>query len=44
MSGKTAAFRVSGQYANIDLPVAKGVYTVNVIADKASKTGKVILK
>ena len=44
MSGKTAAFRVSGQYANIELPVAQGVYTVNVIADKANKTGKVILK
>ena len=37
MSGKTAAFRVSGQYAEIELPVAQGVYTVNVIGDTASK-------
>ena len=44
MSGKTAAFRVSGQYAEIELPVAQGVYTVNVIGDTASKIGKVILK
>jgi hypothetical protein len=44
MSGKTAAFRVSGQYVEIELPVAQGVYTVNVIGDTASKTGKVILK
>ena len=44
MSGKTAAFRVSGKYAEIELPVAQGVYTVNVIGDTASKIGKVILK
>ena len=44
MSGKTTAFRVSGQYVEIELPVAQGVYTVNVIGDTASKTGKVILK
>ena len=44
MSGKTAAFQVSGQYTEINLPVAQGVYTVKVIGDTASKTGKVILK
>ena len=44
MSGKTAMYKVSGNYVVIDLPVAQGVYTINVIADKASKTGKVILK
>lgn len=44
MSGKTAKYPVSGQYAKIKLPVAQGVYTVNVIGDTASKTGKVILK
>ena len=44
MSGKSAAYKVSGQYAEIKLPVAQGVYTVNVIGDTASKTGKVILK
>ncbi|MEE0990158.1 MAG: right-handed parallel beta-helix repeat-containing protein, partial [Paludibacteraceae bacterium] len=44
MSGKTAKYSVSGQYAEIKLPVAQGVYTVNVIGDTASKVGKVILK
>ena len=44
MSGKTAKFVVSGQYAEIKLPVAQGVYTINVIGDTASKVGKVILK
>ena len=44
MSGKSAAYKVSGQYAEIKLPVAQGVYTVNVIGDTASKIGKVILK
>ena len=44
MSGKSAAFQVSGQYTEINLPVAQGVYTVKVIGDTASKTGKVILK
>ena len=44
MSGKTAMYKVSGNYVAIDMPVAQGVYTVNVIADKANKTGKVILK
>ena len=44
MSGKTAKYLVSGQYAEIKLPVAQGVYTVNVIGDTASKVGKVILK
>ena len=44
MSGKTAMYKVSGQYIKIDMPVAQGVYTVNVITDKANKTGKVILK
>ena len=41
MSGKTAKFTVSGQYAEIKLPVAQGIYTVNVIGDTASKTGKI---
>ncbi len=44
MSGKTAMYKVSGNYVEISLPVAQGVYTVNVVADKANKTGKVILK
>ena len=44
MSGKSASYKVSGQYAEIKLPVAKGIYTVNVIGDTATKTGKVILK
>ncbi len=44
MSGKSASYKVSGQYAEINLPVAQGVYTVSVIGDTASKIGKVILK
>ena len=44
MSGKTAMYKVSGSYVVVDMPVAQGVYTVNVITDKANKTGKVILK
>ena len=44
MSGRTAAYNVSGQYAELNLPVVQGVYAVQVVADKATKTGKVILK
>lgn len=44
MSGRTAKYAVSGHFAEIKLPVAQGVYTVSVIGDTASKTGKVILK
>ena len=44
MSGRTAKYPVSGHFAEIKLPVAQGVYTVSVVGDTASKTGKVIIK
>ena len=44
MAGKTMRYVVSGNSANLQLPVAQGVYTINVIGDTASRTEKVILK
>ena len=44
MTGRTQAYNVSGNYANLRLPVAQGVYLVQVIGDNATKTEKVILK
>ena len=44
MSGRTAKYLVSGHFAEIKLPVAQSVYTVSVVGDTASKTGKVIIK
>ena len=44
MAGKTMHYIVSGNSANLQLPVAQGVYTINVIGDTASRTEKVILK
>ena len=44
MSGKTARYNVSGYFAEINLPVAQGVYMIHVVGDTASRTEKVILK
>ena len=44
MAGKTMKYDVKGYAATLNLPVAQGVYTLNVIGDKASRTEKVILK
>jgi hypothetical protein len=44
MAGRTMRYNVSGYAVNLKLPVANGVYTINVIGDTASRTGKVILK
>ena len=44
MAGRTDSYNVDGNFAELSLPVSQGVYTVNVIADKATKIGKVILK
>ena len=44
MSGRNSVYNVSGQYVELNLPVTQGVYTVKVIGDNATKTGKVILK
>ena len=44
MAGKTMKYDVSGYAVALNLPIAKGVYTISVVGDTASKTGKVILK
>ena len=44
MTGRTQAYQVSGNYAELQLPVAQGVYLVQVISDKVSRTEKVVLK
>ena len=44
MAGKTMSYKASGYSTNIKLPVPKGVYLIQVIGDKASRTEKVILK
>ena len=44
MAGRTMKYDVKGYAARLKLPVAQGVYTVNVIGDTANRTEKVILK
>ena len=44
MAGRTMKYDVRGFAASLRLPVAQGVYTLNVIGDKANRTEKVILK
>ena len=44
MAGKTMRYDVSGYAVALNLPIAKGVYTISVVGDTASRTGKVILK
>ena len=44
MTGRTEAYNVEGNYVELQLPVASGVYTITAIGETASKTGKVILK
>jgi hypothetical protein len=44
MAGRTEEFLVDGNFAELQLPVSSGVYTVHVIGDTATKIGKVILK
>lgn len=44
MAGRTMKYDVKGFAAKLQLPVAQGVYTVNVIGDTANRTEKVILK
>ena len=44
MTGRTDKYNVEGNYVELQLPVSSGVYTVTVIGETASKTGKVILK
>jgi hypothetical protein len=44
MSGRTSQYNVSGSYANITLPVNKGIYLVQVIGDNLTRTEKVVIK
>ena len=44
MTGRTMQYNVTGSYASLNLPVAQGVYMVQVIGDNATRTEKVILK
>lgn len=44
MAGRTITYQVSGYSASLKLPVPIGVYMINVIGDKASRTEKVVLK
>lgn len=44
MAGRTMKYDVSGNFAELRLPVAQGVYLVKVIGDNATRTEKVILK
>lgn len=42
--GRVIPFEAKGNYAKIQIPNAMGVYIIQVIGDKASRTEKVILK
>lgn len=44
MSGRTMRYDVSGSAVNLQLPVAGGVYLVQVIGDNATRTEKVVIK
>ena len=44
MSGRTMRYDVSGNYVNVNMPVNKGIYLVQVIGDNATRTEKVVIK
>ena len=44
MLGKTIEYKASGNFKDIVLPYAQGVYVVQVIGDKLTRTEKVIVK
>ena len=44
MAGRTMKYDVSGNFAEMRLPVTQGIYLVKVIGDNATRTEKVILK
>ena len=44
MVGRTAKYEAEGNFAEIELPVVNGVYTVQVIGDKLTRNEKVIIK
>ena len=41
MAGRSQVYNVSDNYAQINLPVETGVYTINVIGDKSSRVEKI---
>ena len=43
MAGRSQVYNVSDNYAQINLPVETGVYTINVIGDKSSRVEKIKL-
>ena len=43
MAGRSQVYNVSDNYAQINLPVGAGVYTINVIGDKSSRVEKIKL-
>ena len=43
LSGRQMNYNVNGQYIVLDLPVASGIYTINVIGDNTSRIAKVKL-
>jgi hypothetical protein len=43
MAGRSQVYNVSDNYAQINLPVEAGVYTINVIGDKSSRVEKIKL-
>ena len=44
MAGRTMRYDASGNFAELQLPVSQGVYLVQVIADNATRTEKVVIK
>jgi hypothetical protein len=43
MAGRSQVYNVSDNYAQINLPIEAGVYTINVIGDKSSRVEKIKL-
>ena len=41
MAGRSQVYNVSDNYAQINLPIEAGVYTINVIGDKSSRVEKI---
>ena len=44
MAGRTMKYEANGNFVELQLPVAQGVYMVHVIGENATKTEKVVLK
>lgn len=44
MLGRTSVYSAAGHYAKLILPLAQGVYVVNVLGDNASEQQKIVVK